>query len=96
MAGEVFKNTVHVQNPETGEAQWFHPGDVAPDWTEGLVDPNNFTDGVPFEEAQPEAVNYGKLNKTELQELAADRGLDTEGTRQELIERLQAHDDAVG
>lgn len=46
-------------------------------------------DQAPVTEPEPEpSVNLRSLNKPELVELAHQRGLDTEGTKEELIQRL--------
>lgn len=95
MSGEVFRNTVHVSDPESGNSQWFYPGDVCPEWAEGIVDPNNFTSSV-SPEPVGETADYGKLNKTELQELLEERGLDVNGKRDDLIQRLKDHDESLG
>jgi hypothetical protein len=39
-----FKRDVHVSNPETGDAAWFHPGDEVPDWATDYVDEGNVGD----------------------------------------------------
>lgn len=48
------------------------------------------------EAAQAEAGQYGEMSKDELQALAANRGLDTSGTKKDLTERLQEDDAKAG
>ena len=88
----VFKNHVHVTNPETGESRRFEPGDECPKEFVDLVSPNNF-EGEGDKEAEEDngvkVVNYGSLKTDELADLCADRGLDFEGTREVLIGRLE-------
>jgi hypothetical protein len=95
--GKVFQNHVHVSNPETGQAQWFAPGDKAPDWTEGYVDDANFVEeGSEAAEAFDSTVDYTKLKKDELVTLAEDRGIDASGTKEDIIGRLEEADAALG
>lgn len=98
--GRVFQNHVHVRNPETGDAEWFAPGDEAPDWADGMVDEAHFKapknpDVEDDGNEGPVKVSYKRLNKDDLIDLADDRGLDTEGTRDELIARLEENDAAL-
>jgi hypothetical protein len=94
----IFQNTVAVHD-EDGTAHWFYPGDEAPNWVINLkaCDPAHF---VPQgEEPQPvvvEEVNYGKLTKSQLEDLCAERNLDFEGTKAELVARLVDADGALG
>lgn len=93
----VFQTHVNVRNPETGDSGWFKPGDTAPDWTEGYVDPVHFEDHGLVDTSTPaaEPVNYKRMNKADLEELAADRGLDFEGNKDELVARLEESDAAL-
>lgn len=93
----VFQTHVHVRNPETGDAAWFKPGDTAPEWTDGYVDPNHFEDHGLVDTSNPQAepVNYEKMTKADLEALAADRGLDFEGNKADLVARLEASDAAL-
>lgn len=97
-AGKVFQTDVWVSNPETGESSWFHPGDKAPDWAVDAVDPNHFISregDVPMS-GPGERVDYSTMKKDELADLAAERGLDFEGTKADLVARLEESDAALG
>lgn len=98
--GDTFQNHVYVSNPETGDAAWFAPGDEAPEWTEGYVDPVHFEEkeepAEPGAEQLPaERPNYSRMKKEELIDLADERDLDTEGTVADLIARLEENDAAL-
>lgn len=93
---KVFQTHVHVRNPETGDAQWFKPGDKAPDWTEGYVDDAHFEVPADAEEPFDTTLDYGKLNKSDLVTLAEDRGIDATGTKDDIIGRLEESDAALG
>jgi len=92
----VFQTHVHVRNEETGDAAWFKPGDKAPSWTEGCVDPKHFEvkdeDGDVFDD---EKADYSRMGKDDLVALAEDRGLDASGTKAEIIARLEENDAAL-
>jgi len=98
----VFKNHVHVLNPNSGLSELFEPGDQEPDWAVDLdfeIDENNFMtsndvineDGSVSNRPQ----SYHGLNKDELLDLLNERGLDASpGSKAEFIARLQADDRA--
>jgi hypothetical protein len=96
---DTFQTHVYVSDPETGQNQWFAPGDKAPPWTDGLVSEEHFKepevdeDGNPIPEAKP--VDYSKLLKEDLIALADDRGLDSTGNKDDIIERLVENDNAL-
>jgi hypothetical protein len=94
----IFQNTVAVHD-ENGAAHWFHPGDEAPNWVINLQACDMAHFEVPTD--APEAVvvqeiDYSKLNKTELSDLCAERGLDFDGTKADLLKRLVDADGALG
>jgi len=60
-------------------------GNVVP-----VTDSNISTEPTP----EPEAKELEDMSKAELEEAAAERGLATSGTKAELIERIQLHDEA--
>lgn len=86
------KNYVHYTDPETNEVTKYEPGDDVPAAHAKNMDPAHFEGD---DEDEYDTINYGKLNKEELVQLAQDRGLDVEGTKAELTARLEEHDNAL-
>src|SRR4051794_26452427 len=98
-----FQTHVNVRNPETGDSQWFKPGDSVPDWAEGQFDPKHLEEREDVDPTLPPPIppragetDYRKMKKAELEALAADRNLDFEGTKDDLVERLEESDAALG
>jgi hypothetical protein len=88
-----FKNHVHYTDPDTGQVTRFQPGEECPEEIELEIDENNF---IALEDyAAQQKASYGSLNKEQLVALAAERGLDVEGTKAELIVRLEQSDGAL-
>lgn len=86
-----FKNHIHYTDPRNGQVTRFQPGEECPEDIELDIDENNFI-------SLDDYVNrpsYAAMKKEELVALAADRGLDLDGTKAELIERLEQHDGAL-
>jgi hypothetical protein len=101
--GKIVQRHTSATNPETHEAIWFEPGDELPAWAEPLVtNPKVFAgrDGDEKRESimtvTSKAVNYMNMNITALDELLKERDLSTSGNKAAKVERLKAHDDAVG
>lgn len=100
---KVFKNHVHFTDPDTNEATRYEPNDECPAKVAALIDPANLRDPkaeADEDEAQRKAdkegvINYKTLGKEDLIALCDDRKLDPSGTKQVLIERLEAHDAAL-
>lgn len=96
---KVFKNYVHYTDPETAEVTHFEPGDECPRELLKVIDPNNLLDpdeqAAEADAAARGVVNYNTLKKEELVVLCVDRGLEADGTKAELIARLEAHDGAL-
>lgn len=98
MARKIFQNYVHYTDPETGAVTRFSPGDEAPAEVVANVDPAHFAvqgDEAPEAKAEKAKIDYKKLHKDQLSDLCADRGLDFEGTKAELIKRLEDSDGAL-
>ena len=68
---------VHVVNPDTGEAKWFHPGDDFGSWAKHVDNPHAFagTDEAKADEAEGEAPESAEEREARLAEEAdeADR-----------------------
>jgi hypothetical protein len=103
--GKTLTRDVHVVDPDTGQAEWFHPGDTLPDWAEPLVTnekafaklvspfvPNS---AIPVDEDDDED-DYSKMKNDELRALLDDRGLPVSGNHKELVARLRESDAAGG
>jgi hypothetical protein len=86
---------VHVTYPN-GESERFEPGDLVPAELEDRIDPNNMlSPDAPAEVVEQPVVDYAKLGKEELVQLAIDRGLEPTGSKPELVKRLKSHDGAL-
>jgi len=97
MADNIFQKKVYVVDQETGEGRWFEPGEECPDEFLPYVSEKLFQEEEPELPAGAEpGHNYAEMTKTELVELAKDRGISSSGTAAEIADRLVKHDESVG
>lgn len=93
--------SVAVNNPETHQTHWFHPGDQPPAWAAELItNPACWEQSGGQSAPQPEedivdTIDYSKLRIVDLDELLEERDLPLTGSKKDKAERLQAHDDTL-
>lgn len=78
------------ENPNPGEVKWYKPGDEVPD--EDVAKISNEACFVPEEylsEWEEANMPIGKMKVEELKAELANRGMSTDGKKDELVERLR-------
>jgi hypothetical protein len=82
------------KNTQLGRRLFRRPGTSAPSRAPAPTSaPEPTPEPTPEPEPESTTADYGALLKAELVEEAEERGLDSSGTRADIIERLEASDD---
>jgi hypothetical protein len=95
---KIFKHSTYIRtfkdNGDEEVSQWFNEGDECPKEIEGKVDQAHFKTDEELEASQQDSTSsdYHDMTNRQLRSLLDERGLETGGNKDELVERLEAHD----